>query len=61
MCMLALCVLPQDFFKVYWERLQARGVHLAQPYRRFYDWVRKAKLNQDKVRAHTHAQTQHNI
>ena len=32
----------QEFFKKYWIRLKARGVHIAQPMNRFYDWVRKA-------------------
>lgn len=47
--------LSQDFFNIYAERLKARGVRLAQPRRRFYDWVRKARLKGDKVRARTNA------
>ena len=43
--------LPPGFFDIYWKRLKARGVHLAQPHRRFYDWVRKAKMTGDKVRS----------
>ena len=46
-----MLVCYQDFFDIYWKRLKARGVHLAQPRRRFYDWVRKAKMTGDKVRS----------
>lgn len=41
----------QEFFKQYWARLKARGVHIAQPSKRFYDWIRNAKRNAGKVRA----------
>jgi hypothetical protein len=45
-----LCIAVwQEFFKAYWVRLKARGVHIAQPHKRFYDWIRKAKRNGGKV------------
>ena len=39
----------QEFFKKYWARLKARGVHIAQPFKRFYGWIQLAKRNGGQV------------
>ena len=47
----------QEFFKEYWIRLKARGVHIAQPMNRFYDWVRKANRAKQRGEKVTHSHT----